>query len=262
MSIEIRTTRRSALTILSSSFLILALNSGLHATADDPDPDLTVSQIVEAAIEASGGKALDALESVKREGEMKIESGLFGNLEGTWELAYLPGKKGFQEADFTVAATATGWDGKVGWEDSAGGLRELPPQEVGINRTLWEINVLHSLARDGLLDKVERLADESIDDTAHYVLRYTAGSDFEMKVLVDPTTFLITRTETPVQSPQLGNSFIRNDYSSYASREGVMFPERIDQVFEGVWVIETTYTKTEVNVELQESLFAKPGSAP
>ena len=184
---------------------------------------------------------------------------MFGVLDGTWEVAFLPGTKGFHLADFGVGATTVGWNGDSGWEESVMGLRDLAPEEVAINRVQWEINFLHRLVRDEKMSELVREEDAVIDSVAHYVLNYTGSVGGEVKIYVHPETHLISRLMTSVEIPQLGLSAITTDLSGYEAFEGIKFPQQVHQVIENLWVTTTSYTGTEMNPDLPDSLFELPG---
>ena len=98
-----------------------------------------------------------------------------------------------------------------------------------------------------------------IDSVAHYVLNYTGSVGGEVKIYVHPETHLISRLMTSVEIPQLGFSAITTDLSSYEAFEGIKFPQQVHQVIENLWVTTTSYTGTEMNPDLPDSLFELPG---
>ncbi len=251
---------------LATSFVFLPLTILWFAlslpaageTSEPPGP--TTDEIVAASIDATGGAALDAVKAVKREGTLHLDSPVFGVLDGTWKVAFIPGRKGYQIADFGVAATATGWNGNAGWESGAMGVRDLAPDEVALNRIGWEINVLHALVRDGMKGGLVRIADAAIDDRPHYVLEYTSETDAKLQIYVDANNFLISRLTSTIAIPQMGTAAVTLDFADYADYGEIQLPQSSSQTIEGLWVIEMAYTSTDLEPALDASLFEKPGN--
>lgn len=244
----------------------LGLGLGLLSTAARPEGAETASalsaeEIVVAAVRAAGGETLDEVRTVKRRAEMHLEGEMFGTLDGTWEIAFYPGKKGFQRADFGSAATSTGWDGAAGWEETEMGLRSLAAEEIALNRWLWELSPLHALARDSRVGSIQRVADEEINGALHYVLEYTDELGTRSRIYVSSRTRLISRIATSIYIPMLGRCAVTNDYSDYREVEGVVLPQVSSQVIEGLWVYRARFTETEINPELPESLFENPAGS-
>jgi len=235
------------------------------------DASKSAAEIVAAAIEAAGGESLGRLTGVRRQGDIHLEGEMFGVLDGKWTTAYVPGKKGFQLADFQQAATATAWDGETGWEESMMGLRDLDPAEVSVNRLLWEPNVLYALEREGQAKELIRSEDEMVEGLAHYVLSLSTGDTDVLKVYVHPESWLISRLTSSAEMPQAGTLSVLMKFDGYerfgqeelggpGGAGGVMLPQVSFQSFENLFDIEKTYTSTEINPVLKDSLFAKPGS--
>jgi hypothetical protein len=256
-----RTVSRTLMVLAALLLSKVAATRGGEGGAASPAPDRTARQIVDASIAASGGAALDAVGSVRRKADFHIDSPLFGVLDGTWTVAFAPGRRGFHEADLGVSRTAMIWNGETAWEEGPNGLRDLDPEELAINRAQhWELSFLHALARDGKADAVARLADEPKDGVAHYVLEHKSESGRSTKIYVDPATHLIARLATSLEITGLGRVAITDDFADHAAFEGVMLPRSTSQVIEKLWKSETKYTETQVNVELPEDLFARPAA--
>ena len=242
--------------------LILGLGLSLVSGAARPAgveavPALSVEDIVAASVAASGGEALDSVRGVRRDADMHLEGDMFGVLDGRWEIAFVPGQRGFQKADFGSGATAIGWDGSVGWEETAMGLRVLNAEEIALNRWLWELSFLHALVRDSRSGALKRLSDESIDETLHYVLEYADDRGTQTQIYVDSETSLISRLATSIDIPMLGRCAVATDYADYREIDGLMLPQAMSQVFENLWVYQARFTETEINPELPESMFTR-----
>ena len=235
---------------------ILALVVPLSAAAEDSSA-LTTEQIVAEAIAAAGGDALDAVTTIRRKGDIHLESDMFGIVDGSWEVAFVPGEKGYQLADFGAAATATGWDGTTGWENSAMGLRDISPGELALNRVGWELNILHALSREGMATDLQRIDDASIDGRPHYVLEHAGEGDAKTQIWIDIKTSLISRVGTSISSPQ-GVAAVTIDLADYGDVDGIRLPQLSTQTIENLWVVTMTYTDTEIDPEVDAAIFAKP----
>lgn len=232
--------------------------SGARLRAVEATADLSAEDIAMAAVDAAGGEALDAVRTVRRRAEMHLEGEMFGVLDGTWEIAFVPGQRGFQRADFGSDATTTGWDGARAWEESGTGLRDLNAEEIALNRWVWELSPLHALARDSRLGSFERAADEVIDGVVHYVLASTDEQGPQTRIYVSSETRLVSRLSASIFIAMLGRCAVVNDYADYRELESVMLPQTASQVIENLWVYRATFTETEIDPELPESLFEYP----
>ncbi len=222
---------------------------------------LSPSEIVAASVAASGGAALDAVQSVRRRAEMHLEGDLFGSIDGTWEIGFVPGQKGYHEDDFGSGVTSVGWNGTVAWEDTEAGLRDLNPQEIALNRWLWELSFLHALERDSALGGLERLDDETVGETLHYVLEYTDEHGTQTRIFVDSETSLISRLSSWIELPMVGPSAVTTEYFDYRDFDGVLLPQASTQVIENLWVFAAKFTETEIDPDLPESRFERPSGS-
>ncbi len=265
-----RTLRSSPARVASwVSLVALAFVPGTSA-AGAAEPSRSAQDIARAAIDAAGGDAIARISSMRRKGTIDLEGEMFGALTGTWTLASVPGAKGFQLADFGQGATATGWDGERGWEEGVMGLRDLAPQEVAINRGQWEPHLLATLDREDKLGALRRAANAEIDGSVVYVLELGAEgvltADVGTKVYVDAESHLVRRVQMVVEVPPAGSSSIVSDYLDYREVEvpgtgaTVLLPGRVKQSVENLFDLDIRYTETELNADLDASMFLVPGS--
>lgn len=231
--------------------------------------DLSAAEIAASARQAAGGDALLAVTSLRREGAVDLSSPMFGELSGTWTVLSKPGTKGYQLADFGQGATATGWNGARGWEESMMGLRDLAPAEVAINRVNWDVHLLAALEREGKLGALRRAADAEIDGQVHYVLEVAPegalSADVGTRVFVHPESFQVTRIQMTLLIPEMGSTAVVHDYSNYVAVEipgsgSVRLPQRIEQSIENVFDLTIVLAETEVNGAVDEQRFEPPGA--
>lgn len=238
--------------------LALLFPLSLLPTAAHPNENPSAQEIVAASVAASGGAKLEAIQTVRRQAAMHLEGNMFGTLDGSWEIAFEPGKRGFQQTVFAGTASTIAWDGTSAWSESAAGTRPLNPWELALNRWLWELSYLHALARDQRLSSLRRVGEESIDDRNHYVLEQVDENGTATRIFVDAETWLISRLASSIDIPTLGLCQVTTDYSDYRETEGALLPYRASQVFENLWTYEAEFTDTEINPKLQEDLFLEP----
>ena len=257
-------TRQKYRNLHRAAFAVVAVLVAQSPVAADSalDASLSAGDIAARSIAAAGGARLDSVASVRRQGDIHISGEMFGELDGTWTVAFIGGKKAFQIADFMQAATSTGWDGANGWEESVMGTRDLHPAEIAVNKLLWEVNTLHAAVRDGRGDELKRLADEALAEVAHYVVHLPAsdGLGEGFRIYVHPETWRISRVATFIEIPPQGTSAVVCEFFDYAETDGVWMAGRTKQSFENLFDLETVYKSTEIDPELDDSLFAKPGS--
>lgn len=257
---------------LALAFVALGVLKGAgpaEATPESSDPDLTAARIVELALQAAGGEALQTVRSLRREGTIGLSGPMFGELSGTWTALSRPGRSGYQLADFGQGATATGWNGTLGWEEGVMGVRELTPTEVAINRVNWEVHLLAALEREGKLGYLTRSADALVGSDTVYVLELGAegalSADVGTRIFVDPESFLVKRVHMTLHIPQLGPSAVVHDYSDYVELEvpeggSVRLPRRIEQSIENVFDLDIVLSVTEINGTVEDQRFEMPGA--
>ena len=65
--------------------------------------------------------------------------------------------------------------------------------------------------------------------------------------------------KTSVSDPAMGDVVVAVYYSDYSEYEGVLLPNSTDiDIADGTITIELDYSKTELDVEVDEAIFEKP----
>ena len=76
---------------------------------------------------------------------------------------------------------------------------------------------------------------------------------------VDKETSYVVAMKTSVFDPAMGDTLIAVYYSDHTEYEGVMLPNSTDiDVANGTITIEFDYSKTEIDVKVDEAIFEKP----
>lgn len=243
---------------------LLAAGIVLAATRLSPPAhaDESVRGIIEESIRASGGyDDLAAVHGVRRKGDVRLT--LLGEtLEGKAELIVVPWQKAYQMVDVGIERLVQAWDGKEGWQDSyRQGRRKLEPREAAGVRLQAVLNPLigyQMLYTVGL--PVQRAEDATLDGAKCYVLRVDFDERSKLRVYVDKKTHFIVRLSLDAYAEQLGATFTINlDYGDYTQFDGIMLPQRTRLTIGQIFDLQTTYTNTEINPEIDESVFEYPG---
>ncbi|MEX0678270.1 MAG: hypothetical protein WD063_14410 [Pirellulales bacterium] len=233
------------------SFLAAALIAVMASAAGAQ----TAEEIMAKNIKAQGGRdALVGLKGLERKGEVKVD-GAFGQMEGSVQETIIPGKKALRALDLAVFVQKDGWNGKVAWRDGMMGLQELEGQEANQIKQSAELNPFVKID-DGM--KTEKLDDETVDDVAYYVIQMTPKEGPAVKIFVDKESDQIMRTTLKQNNPMFGEIEIVVETSGYEEFGPVKLPTKNRAQIGDVLDIQTTYTETKVNGDIDEAIFEKP----
>lgn len=250
---HLRTPRRFGLMLAGAALL-----AGLWCQDAPAQP---VREIMEASIRAAGGyEALAGVEGLRREGDVQLT--ILGEvLEGKMELVVVPWRKAYHLIDVGIERLEQAWNGEMGWEDSyRRGRRKLDAKDAAAVRLQA---VLHPLVGYQMLYTVglpvEDAGEELIDDRAHHVLRVDFNEESKLRVYVDRETKLIGRLSLDAYAENLGVTFTINlDYDDYAEFGGIQLPQKTRLSIGHIFDLRTEYTRTEINPEIDESVFEYP----
>ncbi len=218
-------------------------------------PAQTAEELIEKTLKAQGGReALTGLKSVERKGEVAVD-GAFGQMEGTVEEVIIPGKKAVRSMDLAVFVQKDGWNGEVAWREGMMGLQDLEGEEANQIKQTAQLNPFLKVADD---TKVEKLDDETVEEVAYYVLQMTPKEGAVVKFFIDQESGQISRTTLTQDNPMFGEIEITVETSAYEEFGPVKLPTKNLTLIGDVLEIETTYTETKINGEVDESIFDKP----
>jgi hypothetical protein len=153
-----------------------------------------------------------------------------------------------------------GYNGTIGWEQSARGLRDLTGDELAFVRRYW------SLFGDmRLKDQIPTVAfsgKDKINDREVYVLRGTNAANKRERLFFDAQTGLLVRrivyTPTPV-----GIIPEQVDFEDYRDVDGIKMPFtiRVSSV-DPNWTATRQFTEIKLNAPVDETKFNKPAPKP
>jgi hypothetical protein len=221
--------------------------------AGSPAPNPTADQIIEKYYQAIGGAAaLDKLKSRVMKGTLVANNGN--------EIGYELDQSG---SDSVLAILTTpagvierGFDGTVGWEKSARGVRELSSDE---SRYLRRYPALYADLK--LKEQFSNLrfgGKPKIDGRDVYALRVTTTTGQRETLFFDVETGLLVRRTTSMTTP-VGTIPEQVDFSDYRDVDGMKLPFTIK-----VSAIDPTYsvvrkiTEIKLNVTIDPKRFSKP----
>lgn len=219
----------------------------------------TLDQIINESLDAAGGRdAIEAVTSLRRTG-MFTMSTPFGDIEGDTEVVIIPNRKIYQDFDSDFFQQTSAWNGITAWRaDNTQGLVELEGEPaVGL---IAQTGLHPFLAYDGpqlLPVTFELLEDADVEGQLHHVVTASVeGVTFT--VFVDAATKLVFRVQSNTELPQLGPVTITADSVDYTEQGGVMWPARSLLDIPGLVTIDSRFNSTELNVDVDQSIFEKP----
>ena len=219
----------------------------------------TLDEIIEASLEAAGGRdAMARVTSVKRTGSSTMNTP-FGPIEGDAELIIIPNQRVYQSLDSEVFQQTSAWNGTAAWQsDTMQGTIDLEGAQAG---NLQAQTLLHYFlpynAPELVLAEYRKLDDTEVEGRPHHVVGVTVGT-FEIEMLVDVETKMLRRVRFEIDNPAGGTVEASMDTLDYEAFDGVMMPTRTTLDIPGVVTIDTMFTTTELNVEVDHSIFEKP----
>jgi uncharacterized membrane protein len=219
----------------------------------------TVEEVIAKDIKAQGGReALMGIKALERKATVSVD-GTFGQLEGTVEEVSIPWKKARRSLDLGVFVQKDAWNGKVAWRDGMMGITEIEGEEANQIKQSVELNPFLVIGERGT--KAEKLDDETVDGVAYYVIQLTPKDRPVVKFFVDKQSDLIKRMTATQNNPQFGKVDVVVETLSYEQFGPIKLPTKTKVNVGEALSIETTFTETKVNGEVDESIFDMPKEA-
>ena len=219
----------------------------------------TAEEVVAKSIKAQGGKeALLSVKALERKGDVNVD-GSFGQMQGTVEEKSIPGKKALRALDLAVFQQKDGYNGKTAWREGMDGIREIDGPEADQIKQATTLNPF--LAGAEADAKLEKLDDETVDGTAYYVLQITRKDRPPVKFFIDKANDLIKRMTLKQMNEQFGEVEITVETSDYDTFGNVKLPKKNKLSLGEALTVETIYTDTKVNGDIDEKVFDVPKPA-
>jgi len=241
----------------TAALLILAAVGAIQAGAAQVQ---TVDEIVAKHIEARGGYArIKAIQTIRI---TRTVATPFANVK----VVISKKRPQLYRADQTAPGQPTtprGVNPDAAWDTAQGKVTLRPPdlateaREIDADFDGWLVDWKakgHTVVLEG---------QEAISGTNTYKLKLTTKSGAVRYIYLDAKTYLDRRQTGVLKAPGRQEQFVM-DFSNWKATDGVLFPMNVDEDRTGRGITQSfaTYTeKIELNVPLDDALFATPASA-
>jgi outer membrane lipoprotein-sorting protein len=226
----------------------------------------TADEIIEKHLAAAGGRAAMAkLTSRVATGTLALTTPV-GELKGIVEVYNKKPNK--QRTLVKIDASALGgseivndqrFDGTTGYViDSFNGNRDITGEQLEAMKNGSFPSPLLTYKENGTTVTLGTREKVGTSDT--YVLQLTPRSGPGVKAFIDAETFMLVRTSVTITVPQLGGPIEQvTDFSDFRDVDGIKIPHAT-KTSNPVQTISATVTEVRQNVEIDDSLFVKPGA--
>lgn len=244
--------------ILSKFTIVAFLVTGIpyNISAD-------VENILKAHFEAIGGlERLSKIRTVKRSGDTHVThfGGQAMNMPGTVEAAVVIGKKSYTKTHYEWYSSTAVWNGTEGWKSTLyDGTTEFSAMELEIAKQRVYITPLQRSYEQHGSSAFGQLEDEMFYDKECFVIQIIGVEGVEnMFYYIDKTSNLLVGIKAPNIDPTFSSDTVIIHLGDYAEYNSVMLPNS-QQVSIGNNELNAnyTYTKTEIDVTLDEAIFEK-----
>lgn len=247
--------RRHALTLLLSLLLVPSLAETARAQ--------TADTVVDKYLAAIGGRdSMSKLTSRRSTGTVTISTP-GGDVSGPIEILLKSPNKSRAYMSLDLSAAGGGqvtieqkFDGTTGYAvNSMQGEIEMSANQLDNLRNNVFPSPLLNYKDTGL--KIEVLPGVKIGGKDTVGLQVTPKAGSAIKMFFDPETYLLLRTVSTVNSPQMGGDIEQtSDFSDYRDVDGVKVPFHVVNS-NPVQSLTIALTKVEHNVPIDDAVFAK-----
>ena len=245
--------------ILSKFTIVVFLVMGMsYNTSAD------VEHILKAHFEAIGGlERLSEIRTVKRSGDTHVThfGGQAMNMPGTIEAAVVVGKKSYTKAHYEWYSSTAVWNGTEGWKSTLyDGTTALSAMELEIAKQRVYITPFQRSYEQYGSSAFEQREDETFQSTECFVIQIIGVEGLEdMFYYIDKTSNLLVGIKAPNTDPTFNSDTVIIHFADYTEYDGVRLPNsRQVSIGNNELNANYTYTKTEVDVTLDETIFEKP----
>lgn len=230
--------------------LPLATAMTLSAAADE-------GEILKAHFKAVGGlERLAEIKTVKRSGPAEL-GGMMGEMEGTSEMSVVVGKKAYSNMDLGMISETSAWNGEVGWKSSTQtGITTLEGSDLETTKSAMYLDPLQSIYESYGASAFKQVEDQTIREKECAVL---SVEEANITFCLDKETHQLVGMIMQIEDPAMGPMNINIYYSDYKDYAGVMMADTTElDIADGAITITIKYDKTEIDVEIDETIFDKP----
>ncbi len=235
-------------------------NSGIPGKRDSTGKKL--DDILESHFSAVGGLTrLSKIRSLKRSGPAQLTQlgGRSVNLQGRVEIAAVIGKKSYLKLDFGKSFNeTTAWNGETTWKSSlSGSITTLSKLESERAKGEAYTNLLQPIYEQHGSTAFQQGEDETFQGMECFVIQVRGVEDVSYYIGKDSN--LLVGFKAPYTDPNFGSGTVILHYTDYTEYAGVMLSNsREIHIGKGVLTVNYTFTETEIDVALDETIFEKP----
>ncbi|MEZ4987834.1 MAG: hypothetical protein R2795_22870 [Saprospiraceae bacterium] len=237
--------------------LLLALTFGfLVGHAQDKTTDVNVDEIIATYFENIGGaEKLSSLKNTRMEGKMTQMGMEFNGVV----IQAAPNKQRI-EVDVQGMQIVQAYDGETAWwiNPFMGGTDPQPmPAEMAeeMTKQKFESELLNYKDKGHTL---EYISDQEVDGVKCHELKLTKKDGTEEFYYFDPEYMIPIMQKAFVQNGPSKGQAAETYMSDYTEVNGLMFPMHIETRVGGVAQFVLSITKVEMDVELDDHIFALP----
>ena len=235
-------------------------NSGIPGKRDSTGKKL--EDILESHFNAIGGLTrLSQIRSLKRSGPAQLTQlgGRLMNSPGTVEVATVIGKKSYLKLDFGQSFNeTTAWNGETTWKSSlSGSITTLSKMESERTKSEAYTNLLQPIYEQHGSTAFQQGEDETFQGMECFVIQVRGVED--MSYYIDKDSNLLVGFKAPYTDPKFGSGVVVLHYADYTEYAGVMLSNSLEiRIGDGALTVNYTFTETEIDVPLDETIFEKP----
>ena len=235
-------------------------NSSISGKSDSTGKKL--DDILESHFNAIGGLTrLSKIRSLKRSGPAQLTQlgGRSVNLQGIVEIAAVIGKKSYLKLDFGKPFNeTTAWNGETTWKSSlSGSITTLSKMESERIKGEAYTSLLQPIYEQHGSRAFGQLEDETFQGKECFVIQIRGVEN--LSYYIDKDSNLLVGFKAPYTDPNFGSGTVILHYTDYTEYEGVMLSNsREIHIGNGVLIVNYTFTETEIDVVLDETIFEKP----
>ena len=235
----------------------LAIGMSYNTSAD-------VENILKTHFEAIGGlERLSQIRTVKRSGDTHVThfGGQAMNMPGTVEAAIVIGKKSYTKIHYEWYSETAIWNGTEGWKSTLyDGTTEFSAMELEIAKQRVYITPFQLSYEQHGSKAFKQREDETFQDKECFVIQIIGVEGVEDTFYyIDKTSNLLVGIKAPNTDPTFNSDTVMIQLGDYTEYNGVVLPNsRQVSIGENELNANYTYTKTEIDVTLDEAIFEKP----
>jgi hypothetical protein len=233
-------------------------------TASNPVLAQTADEVIEKHLTALGGReALGKITSRTMSGTIALSTPA-GEVTGSIQVFGKAPNKSRSVIKVDLSQFGIGelvvdqrFDGTAGYVlDSMNGNRDITGSQLDNMRNAGFPTVFLQYKENGV--KVELLPKEKVGDRDTFVLQVTPKSGSPSKQYFDAETFMLLKTLTTVNVPQLGRDVEQTgEFADYRAVDGVKLAHSVKST-NPVQSFTITVTAVEHNKEIDDATFVKP----